>query len=191
MLVHATAGAFVKLEKQYRLLLANQLKILEALYPKDADFYRHSRIALEEGYEAHYSHLFEPFLAPMSDDECREVQDILEMYCQMKSAFERLGKAKGVKKRDVRFPGFDASTEPSQLSYTRYLIDELGRYDELPDKRNPAFESDVPMLATYRRMVAMWRQLDDRVRYKLDQLSMLQVLEARGWSDDGWDGDDD
>src|SRR5262245_30563492 len=175
------AGAPVNLDKKYRLMLVNQLKILEALNPKDADFYRHSRVALEAGYELHYANLFEPFEEPMSPDECREVQDVLEMFSQMKSAFERLGKAKGAKKSDVRFRGFNASVEARQLGYTRYLVDELGRYNELPDKRNLGFESEAPMLQTYRRMVAAWKGLDDRVRFKLDRLALTQVLDARGW----------
>jgi uncharacterized protein YfbU (UPF0304 family) len=171
----------VNLDRKLRLVLANQLRILEGLHPKDAPYYRSSRIALEEGYELHYANLFEPFQDPMSVDECREVQDVLELFSQMKRAFERLGKAKGAKRSDVRFAGFDSSVEARQLGYTRYLIYELGRYDELPEKKNEGFESQVPMLQTYRRMVAAWRALDDRVRFKLDRYALTQVLDARGW----------
>lgn len=181
----------MKLDKQFRFLLATQLKILEDLHPDEAQRYRHGRLALEGGYELHYAHLFEAIEPPMDTEECHEVQDILEMHSQMWNAFARLGKARGAKKGDIRFRGFDEATEGRQLSYTRYLIEELGRYDELVDKKRHGFRAEMPMLGTYRRMLAIWKLLDDRLRFKLDRLAMMQVLEARGWSDDGWDADDD
>ena len=41
-----------------RLLLANQCKILEKLYPSDADHYAARREALERGYTLEYSSVF-------------------------------------------------------------------------------------------------------------------------------------
>lgn len=39
----------MKLSKLERLILANQFKILEALYPDDAESYENNRKAIEEG----------------------------------------------------------------------------------------------------------------------------------------------
>ena len=175
----------MSLDKKDRLIIAGQLRILEALHPKEAAHYRQCRIAVEEGYELHYSGLLEPIQDPMSMVDCREIQVVLEMHCQLKNALDRLGKIKGIKKGDVRFRGFHEGSESRQLGYARFVIDELGRYDELRDKKQKGdFASDTPMLPVYRRMIVNWRALDDRVRYKMDRAALHQVLDARGWNED-------
>ena len=175
----------MSLDKKDRMIIAGQLRILEALHPKDAAHYRQCRIAIEEGYELHYSGVLEPIQDPMSVEDCREIQDVLEMHCQLKNSLDRLGKIKGIKKSDVRFRGFHETSESRQLGYARFLIDELGRYDELRDKKQRGnFTSDMPMLPVYRRMTINWRALDGRARYKMDRAALAQVLDAHGWSEE-------
>lgn len=65
----------MKLTKIERLLLTNQMLILEKLYPEDARYYARHRTALQEGYAIHYKDLFQH----IDDDElleeaCREAR---------------------------------------------------------------------------------------------------------------------
>lgn len=174
----------MKLDKKDRLIIANQLRILEATHPKEAERYAGYRKALEDGYELHYAGLFECIADPMPPEDSREVQHVLEMFSQMKLAFERIGKTKGIKKDDVRFAGFDPGTEAQPYAYARYLIEDLGRYDEIRDKKKRRdFESTLPTLPMYRRMLEVWKALDDRLRYKLDRVALAQIIDAKGWAD--------
>lgn len=47
---------------------------------EETDYYVINREALEEGYTLHYEWMFEGLFEEMSEDECREVIDILDMY---------------------------------------------------------------------------------------------------------------
>lgn len=64
-----------------RIILANQLRILEAVDPDEAKSYAHIREALTNGYELDYgklSHWFEDTVITV--EACKEVYDILEMH---------------------------------------------------------------------------------------------------------------
>jgi uncharacterized protein len=91
ILVSQRAGITMKLTKIERLLLVNQLLILEKLYPESAKAYKQERTALREGYELHYKDLFHLIEdETLSEDQCREVLDVLEMYRAITFSARRL-----------------------------------------------------------------------------------------------------
>lgn len=166
----------MKLSKLERLTLANQLKILEALYPDEADYYRTSRIALEEGYALHYEELLHHIYDELPEDQCREVVDVLAMYRAITFSLRDQTEADDPLREHymAKFHGFDGNNEGAQFGYTRYFIIELERFEELRyGSEYPDFNSHAPMLGRYRRMLAVWREFADDHVLSRDQLSAI------------------
>src|SRR5205085_1206137 len=89
-----------------RILLANQLRILEKLEPEEGETYRVAREAIEEGYELDYDLVARQLSTDtMSEDECRFVHDVLEMYRHLTFSAKRAD----VPAEEIQFPGFDGN----------------------------------------------------------------------------------
>lgn len=149
----------MKLTVKERLMFANQMKILEALYPDEAEYYKNHREALESGYELHYNWIFEHFSDGLTEKECNEVLDILEMYYRMIVTFKHLPseRKKELKIKELSFPGFDGNNETSQLSYAIYFMHDLNRFSEVRDDSEfPDYNSHSPTLNTYRKMLDLF-----------------------------------
>jgi uncharacterized protein YfbU (UPF0304 family) len=138
---------------------------LQVTAPDDdvRDYCRKAVTILEHGYELEYTWLAESIQEPMSVEECEEVYDILEMHSDLLFAHEQLGAASGVDKASVTFRGFDGNEEAGTLTYARFLIEDLGKWDDLAPVPGSNLNSHMPTLARYRGMLAVWRQWrDDR-----------------------------
>ncbi len=117
----------MNLTKKERLSFIYQLRILEALYPDDANYYARNRTALEEGYTLHYEWMVEHLYDELSEDECREVLDILDMYSEIAWGVEKLEEGDELKEHHLaRFPGFDGNNETNLMSYVRYFVGRSG-----------------------------------------------------------------
>src|SRR5688572_15542499 len=100
------------LSRTERLILANQYRILEALFPADADYYRDKRTALEHGFEYHYDEVAGDILSDtLSAERCNEVIEILQMYRSLTYAYRALEDKSGIEPRAIDFPGFDGNHE--------------------------------------------------------------------------------
>lgn len=167
----------MELTKKERLIIANQLKILEKLYPEEADYYAKNRKALEEGYGLHYSSLTDHFYEEMSKEKCQEVLDILDMYRAITYSYQSLEDKSEINQCWLRFRGFDGNNEGKQCSYTQYFILDLGRFEELKyGNKYPNFNSHAQVLDKYRRMLAVWESFDKK--WEIDKDRLIQVLEA-------------
>lgn len=165
------------LDKKDRLIIANQLKILEKLYPEEASYYAQHRTAVENGYSLHYSWLFENFSDEMTEVECREVLDILDMYRAITFSYERIEDPSGINDSWLKFSGFDGNNESRQFSYVQYFIIDLGRYDELKyEAEYPDFNSHMPTLEKYRRMLNHWSSLNRT--FHLSKTQLTELLEV-------------
>ncbi len=155
-----------------RLSLINQFLILEKLCPEEADYYEKNRIALEQGYKAHYKTIFEHLWDEMSEESTKEVLDILEMHRAITWSVADLDKNNELKSKYV-FRGFDGNEESEQLSYCHYFIVNLERYQELvQNPEYPDFNSHCNMLSKYRRMLAVWKE--EKEQYEL-RLTLEQI----------------
>lgn len=166
----------MELTKVERLTLINQMKILEQLYPDDATYYQEHRTALEKGFRLHYSWLFEGLHEEMSEVECREVLDVLDMYRALTFSIQRLdGGLEIAELSHFPFPGFDGNNEPRQLSYCRYFVVKLGRFNELQeeDRGFDSFNSHKPMLELYRGMLEVWKSLPDRINLSSEDIKRI------------------
>ncbi|MDI1325434.1 MAG: YfbU family protein [Brevundimonas sp.] len=167
----------MELTKKERLGFIYQLKILEALYPDDADTYSKHRAALEEGYTLHYEWLVEHLYDELSEDDCREVLDVLDMYRAITYALNELPEDDDLRQHHLaKFVGFDGNNETHLMAYARYYVVTLGRYSELTHDDYAYFNSHAPMLGTYRRMLVHWHQV--RERFKLNRAQLASLLEA-------------
>lgn len=164
----------MELSKKERLSFVNQLRILEALYPDDAGYYANQRKALEDGYALHYDWMFEHLSDELSEEQCREVIDILEMFSEIAWGLQKLGEDDELKKHHLaEFPGFDGNNETQLMAYARYFVVDLNRFEILKKSDYPYFNSHCPMLDTYRAMLARWRGLGSQHPLNRDQIATI------------------
>lgn len=167
----------MELSRKERLFLSNQLKILEKLYPKEADYYEKHRKAVEQGYSLHYDWITENLREEMSEEECREVLDILDMYRALTFSYRDLDDKSNLPEWKIEFPGFDGNNEPKQMKYTEYFINDLNRFSELRDDSDfPDYNSHSPMLEKYRRMLSKWNEFDQKQNLSKDEI--IEILEV-------------
>lgn len=160
-----------------RLIISNQLKILEKLYPDEASYYSTQRKAIENGYKLHYDDLVAYFFDEMPEEDSKEVLDILSMYRALTSSYHRLEDKEGINEERIRFRGFDGNNEASQLVYTGYFIVDLDRFDELKyGQKSPDFNSHAPMLDKYRQMLSVWNGFGNT--YELSKEQIVAILRA-------------
>jgi uncharacterized protein len=145
-----------------RLMLANQLQILEAVNPDEAESYAYQREALEEGYELHYDAAFEAISSDtMTEADCHFVVDVLAMHRSLQFACNDLGDMTGIDAHDIEFRGFDGNEESRLLGYCKYFCHEKpgpGRFTELTKAWRDDFNSHWPMADRYRQMLKAWRE---------------------------------
>jgi len=166
------------LTKKDRVIIANQLKILEKLYPDEAKYYANHRKAVEYGFKLHYSWIAEHIDDDeMSEEECKEVLNVLDMHRAITYSYNRIKDQTDLTVDDVRFRGYDGNNETRQFSYTNYFITDLGRFDELRfDAEYPDFNSHCPMVEKYRRMLDIWENYPDK--FDLSEEQIKELLEA-------------
>jgi uncharacterized protein YfbU (UPF0304 family) len=166
--------------KKERWLYSNLLRLLEAAFPTDADDLAVHREALEEGYELHYAWLFERFWEGLSPPECKEVIDILDMYRAITFSLQTQPNREELEKSLwYPFPGFDGNNETAQMAYCRYFVHRLGRFQELAvHGERTDFNSHMPMLPQYRRMLELWRSHFEK-SFELSRDAIKVLLEAR------------
>lgn len=167
----------VKLTKIERWMLSNQLRILEALYPKEAQGFADQREAIESGYELHYNWISDHIYDGLSTDECREVVDILQLHRVLLSSYEKLDDKAGIKPSDVAFRGFDGNNETKQMLYAKYYCTYDGgrNFEELTEARKGDFNAHMHTLSRYREMLSRWKRIGGERIYELtaDQIKAI------------------
>jgi uncharacterized protein YfbU (UPF0304 family) len=173
----------MKLDKKERLQFIYQLKILDKLYPEEE--YRHHIKALEEGYELHYSWIFDNLSEELSSDECRNVLDILGVYRTMIHSYESLVDSNQINEMDqideklLRFPGFDGNNETKFMMYVNYFLNDLDRFQEIKDRSNKGhMNSHKELLKDYNTLLDTYKGLTketDGLLSKQDLITLLKL----------------
>lgn len=164
----------MELTKKERLAFIYQLRILEALYPDEAANFAHHRTALEDGYALHYDWMIEHLGDDMSEGECQEVLEILDMYRAITFGIGKLGIEDPLNGHHLaKFSGFDGNNEGQKMSYARYFIVDLERYSELKGGDYPSFNSHTRMLDTYQAMLERWRPLQKKFELSRNQIAAI------------------
>jgi uncharacterized protein len=165
----------VKITPLERAILANQYRILEIVNPEEAEYYRQTRLIVENGYEMGYSEVTKHIAEETLDEKvCREVMDVLDMYRHITFSYNKLTDKSGITADYVQFPGFDGNNESALLGYVEFLLDEQKGWQEL--HRVGGYNSHTEMRDRYRRQMAEWRHM--RRRDDLGAADIRRILEA-------------
>jgi uncharacterized protein YfbU (UPF0304 family) len=158
----------MKLSRTERWILANQYRILELLDPGEAEGHARAREALENGYEVAYDWLCEDVdRRGLSEEECTEVIDILDMF----EAIRRVEDKSGIDEWRTKFGGFDGNNEAAQMGFARYFCENGHRFAELDKGDN--FNSHCPTLQRYRPMLREWKSSKDK--YNLTRNDLVRI----------------
>jgi len=159
------------LSESERLILSNQYRILEHLYPEEAGTFAEHRKIVEDGYTLNYEEISRHIFDGLSMEECREVLDILSMHSVLHFSYQGLDDKEGI---TIRFSGFDGNSETKQMSYTRFYIEELHRFAELIEiAQSDDFNSHHPTLRRYRLMLGEWNQCTDKNNLTREEISRI------------------
>jgi len=158
----------MKLSRIERWMLANQYRILEKLYPDEAKEYAHNREAIEYGYELEYGHIIEHIYEQgLSEEECREVKDIMAMFSSLKASYNQLEDKSGIDEGKLAFRGFSGNDETMQMAYAQYLYQSRSFRDL---EHGDDFNSHFPMLSSYRKMLSEWKNSENEHALSKDDI---------------------
>ncbi|MBW3696575.1 YfbU family protein [Vibrio sp. T187] len=159
-----------------RLILSNQYHLMSQMDPENSAKYQRLQTIVERGYELQMRELNKEF-GCLTEVECREVIDIMEMYHAMQESNKMLADAErvDVDQRRLQFLGFDIASEAQAVNYVRFLVDSEGLYPQF-DKADHHFNSQMPMLEKYRRMLTTWRNCPRQ--YHLCATELSQIFNA-------------
>ena len=159
---------------EQRLILINQYKILEKLCPEDAEMYSQYREIIEGGYTLNYNDLLQMISDDISEEQLREVLDILDMYRWLYFAVSARKNISEYKNKQIYFPGFDGNEEFVQLKYTMFFIFKLDRYDELKKQNYYGdYNTHCNTLYQYRKMLEKWKSIPDKSKISDEDLKWL------------------
>ncbi|GAB7227059.1 YfbU family protein [Vibrio rotiferianus] len=166
----------MEMSNAQRLILSNQYNLMSQLDPNNGAKYKRLQTIVERGYELQMRELNKDF-GCITETECREIIDIMEMYHAMQESNKMLDdEERGkVDQRRLQFLGFDIATEAQQVHYVRFLVDSEGLYPQF-DKADHHFNSQMPMLDKYRRMLKTWRNCPRQ--YHLCANELAQIFSA-------------
>lgn len=165
------------LSRVERIMLSNQARILEGLYPDEAAQWQLVQEALNHGYEGYFDIAFQ-YVYPDSElvtaAKSKEILDILDMFSALQRSADTLPEpAKSALVNKVIFPGFDGNNESSQLAFATFLW-RVGRYSDVRYAGDGNSHSQV--LDRYRRMLDVWGSSKDK--WRLTEPEIQRILAA-------------
>lgn len=168
-----TSGKNVNLTWKERWFLSNQFAILAALYPDEKESYEDMREVINNGFELNYSWISEyiyddPYT--MTKDECSEVLSILDMFSFIKYSYDELSDKSGIDTLFLKFLGFwgNDDKEIKYMGYTQFLVEREGKFTNID--RGDHFNSHMPILPRYRKMLVEWEKSKDQYHLTRDDL---------------------
>jgi uncharacterized protein len=174
---HGPCCSNMNLTRLEHFTLANQFKILAKLYPQEADFYVQHQKIMEDGYSYHYDDCMENISGDeLSEEQCKEVLDILEMHSNLIISWGKLKDKAGITEEDVRFRGFDGNNESHYMGYASFFLNDMNRYDELPHGA-AKLNSHMATLWRYSAMLQKWRELG-KENHSLTAEQIRSILDA-------------
>lgn len=159
-----------------RLILSNQYKMMADLQPEQAKKFHRLQTIVERGYSLQMRELDKNF-GCISEQECREIIDIMEMHHAMQESYKMLVQSEQsqVDDRRLKFLGFDIATEHQAVNYVRFIVGTENMYPQFADESHH-FNAQVPMFDKYKRMFTTWQQCPRQ--YHLSAQEITQILSA-------------
>ncbi|CAH0533961.1 hypothetical protein VST7929_01843 [Vibrio stylophorae] len=159
-----------------RLILSNQYYLMAQMDPDNAAKYRRLQTIVERGYALQIQELSKDF-GELNETTCRLVIEVMEMHHALQESHRMLeaDEQAQVDPRRLQFLGFDAATESALMHYVRFLTSSEGLYPQF-DKADHHFNSQVPMMEKYQRMLKTWKNCPRQ--YHLCATELQQILGA-------------
>lgn len=166
-----------------RYFMSNQLRILEALYPDEADSYAVRREAIENGYEMLYNWDMDYIYDGqdiMSPDESKEVWDTMDMFDAINRAVKdlELGTNDLKQKTFTLFRGYDGNNETKFMAFAAFTVERLKRFEYLPMAKKGYWNSHMPMRDIYIRMLNVWKKIPLERRFAISRNELNAILDA-------------
>jgi uncharacterized protein len=166
----------MELSKLERLLLDNQYQILSFVDPGNAKWYDRMREALQNGYEAAYSSLFNGIFDPLPAPECSFVVHTMAMFDALQQSYAALSDKGGIDQSRLRFSGFDGNNETEYMGYAQFLVEKEERFTTL-QLGGDGFNSHRLIIPEYKAMLTLWYGMGQANQLTADQIR--QILGAR------------
>lgn len=159
------------LSTQQRLILLNQYKILEKLYPEEAEKYSQYQDIVVNGFTLHYADLInlEYISEPMKKEDMEFVLDILDVYDALYDAVKIRQNQPEYKGKKIVFPGFDGNNEYRLIEYMQFFIYKLNRFDCLRKKNSNDYNTHGITKQYYEQMIEKWRKFKINESYLNDK----------------------
>jgi uncharacterized protein YfbU (UPF0304 family) len=121
-----------------RVAFANQYEILSRLAEDEYEKkqFENMRDVFISGYSKYYSLATDHFEEEVSDNECKFVIDVLNLYRDLYFSRKRSKEAQeAIEEDDVLFKGFDLndSQEVKYFGFYKFLVEHLDRYSEIKE----------------------------------------------------------
>jgi hypothetical protein len=153
--------------------LINQYKILELLDPSQSEYYRECQRILIEGYSILYGDVFETW-KEMSEDECRYVFDVLDLFRTLRFSYDELRDKQGLTEDYIRFGGFDGNNEGKNLSFLTFLKDQ-GKWQETLEGNRDFNSHSIVTVGRYPEMLKRWKEVQRQQELGFASLSAGQI----------------
>lgn len=170
-----------KLSRLDRYSISNQLRILEALYPDEAEHYAVQREAIENGYEMlyqwHMDYIYDGD-DKMSVEESKEVWDTMDMFDSIDRSLKKMSPGEIEEKLFTKFRGYDGNNETKFMAFAAFTVERLKRFEYLPMEKKGYWNSHMPIRDVYIRMLEQWRKVPTERRFDLTKAELEAVLDA-------------
>lgn len=178
--LHLLEGVIkMNLSKTERLMLINQFSIMEKLEDDEKERYSLYKEILERGYVYDYDEIFDHLYKDLPVDNSKFVINVLSMYRSLNDSYLNLEVKDSVDVSRLKFRGFDGNEEASYMSYAKFVLHTLGRFDELKDdSKLPDYNTHSRRIGKYAKMLSVWRELKDNYEGKLSADDINRVLNA-------------
>lgn len=172
----------MELSKKERLFLYNQYEILKLLNSDDDYMVKQYEINQEillNGYQRNYDDMIEWVLDDTPEDVSEFVWDVLQMYRTLYTSYSALSpdEKKQLDVSDIKYSGFDGNEESDYYMYANFVLEKLGRYEEIYNKGNYTANSHSNIIYRYAGMLERWNELG-MGRYA--NLSLEQIKKVVG-----------
>ena len=169
----------MEIEKKDRLILINQYTILQFLDPDSRNSYEEKVEILRDGYKIFYSDLDISLDDDMPEEKSEFVLSTLSVYRMIEYYKNKHQDDAEICDHPLAtFRGFDGNNESEYLGFTRFLINQQEKFEEQKkyERETDGFNSHIPMVSAYARMVNKWRALG--CGYEIPKDVVLEILNA-------------
>ncbi|NBI13608.1 YfbU family protein [[Haemophilus] felis] len=157
-----------------RLILANQYKLMALLDSENAKKYQRLETIVKGGFEKELKELDKEF-ADLSEAECENVLNTLEMYHALQVSYNNLEDKSALTPHRLQFAGYCAVREKKYLNYLRFIVNVEGKYQDFM-RCEHGCDAQVQMWEKYQRMLNVWKSCPHG--YHLSMTEIQNILNA-------------